>query len=724
MQGGMIKGAIRWGELPAAYAALATLLLTPTVSLLTPIVSPHVVHADGTYASEDCLPQVVLEQSIVVAKGKAVSDDLPATANNSLEPIAVASDYVPDLADPYGGAEPDLADQVPAVEKAVNVTDRLASAAKEAAEEPEPIGSEVLSFHGITPGISTRINVLRTWGDPRSEETTAAELKYRFGKLKFVYVRFDGDVVDAIVVELPKSLPIYRLVSNLGMKNIRSTLLTDSAGEPLARTYPERGVVLCYAERQSADAQRQAADTDSDSLSESSEPTSEQGLLIGKIILQPIKAAPFLLRAENEATSDLSLSIHDLKEALKLDRNSAHAKWLLSNLSLKIGKAVTAERQAAESVETDPGNSFYRLQHAKCLRQLARYDLAAEEAKKVLESPAIEQIVRAKALHEMGLLASLGSAEVAERAVPLITKAIEIADQLATDDDVRVRLEANELLVVAHLDMAVFISKGKWEQRDQSVPQWIERASALSEKLIARDKRHLSLRLQVAISALAAAANVEPPIDPHLWIEEAEQTAATLREATDDPLLWDVYGWSLGLAYFQAAQIEHHRSQPESALRLVALAEAKLTEVAKHRDELPDTSYLMGRLYFQTGAVHAIHFEDHAEACAWYDRAAHLLLNPVPVTTMAGPQQHGDALVSMGVSYWHEKNRQRAIELTQSGVDLIEQAVEKGILNADSLAVPYGNLAAMYEAQGQRGPAAKYTRLAKQLKGQATQQRR
>ena len=165
-------------------------------------------------------------------------------------------------------------------------------------------------------------------------------------------------------------------------------------------------------------------------------------------------------------------------------------------------------------------------------------------------------------------------------------------------------------------------------------------------------------------------------------------------------------------------------SEACSALRLVALAEAKLTELAKQRDELPDTSYLMGRLYFQTGAVHAIHFEDHTMACAWYDRAADLLLNPVPVTTMAGPQQHGDALVSMGVSYWHEKYRQRAIELTQSGVDLIEQAVEKGILSSDSLAVPYGNLAAMYEAQGQRGPAAKYTRLAKQLKGQTTQQRR
>jgi len=694
MQGGITKGTSRWSELPSTSATLTALLLAT-------IVSSHIAQADEAHTNEDCVRQSAPEQSIVVAKSKAAQDNLPDTANDGLEPIAVASDYVPDLADPTTGAVPDLAEQAPVVA----VDDRLASAANNSASKPVPIKSEVLSFHGITPGISTRINVLRTWGDPRSESTKSAELKYRFEKLKSVYVRFDGNVVDAIVVELPKLLPIERLISNLGMENIRSTLLTDADGVSVARTYPERGVELRLANEEQSSA-------------------AKPGSYVNKIIIQSIKAAPFLLRAENEATRNLSLSFCDLEEALKLDHNSAHAKWLLSQLSLKTGKAVTAERQAIEAVEIDSGNSIYRLQHAKCLRHLARYDLAAKEVKEVLESATINQIVRAQALHEMGVLASLGSSDVAERAVPLITKAIEIADQLSTDDDTRVRLEANRLLVDAHLDMAVFISKGKWDGKDRSVPQWIERASGLSEDMIARDDRNLSMRLQVAISALAAAASIEPPIDPQLWIDEAEQTAATLHEGTKDPMLKGVYDWSLGLAYFQAAQIEHRRSEPENALRMVALAEAKLTELAKQRDELPDTSYLMGRLYFQTGALHAIHFDDHTKACSWYDRAANLLLNPVPVTTMAGPQQHGDALVSMGVSYWHERDRQRAVELTQSGVDLIEQAVEKGLLNSDSLAVPYGNLAAMYEAQGQSEPAAKYTRLAEKIKGQSAQQRR
>jgi hypothetical protein len=114
------------------------------------------------------------------------------------------------------------------------------------------------------------------------------------------------------------------------------------------------------------------------------------------------------------------------------------------------------------------------------------------------------------------------------------------------------------------------------------------------------------------------------------------------------------------------------------------------------------------------GAVYAVHQEDHVQACQWYDRAADLLLKQVPVTSMAVPGRHGDALVSMGVSYWQIDNRQRALELTQAGADLVEEAVTGGILSVDTLAVPYGNLAAMYKAQGEQQPATRYARLASQ----------
>ena len=51
-----------------------------------------------------------------------------------------------------------------------------------------------------------------------------------------------------------------------------------------------------------------------------------------------------------------------------------------------------------------------------------------------------------------------------------------------------------------------------------------------------------------------------------------------------------------------------------------------------------------------------------------------------------------------------------AIELTQTGVKLVEAAVENGVLAKTTLAVPYGNLSTMYQQMGEETNAAKYSR--------------
>ena len=686
---------MRGGIFRRAWLALAAALAIPTIC------TNHAVAHDGDH---DCKPGPP-ERSIVVAHdhGQSSDEETPAADEQGLEPIAVVSDRVPELAEPPGLAEPTLAEPLPPKADRVEVTDRLEDANSSLADSG-PAEAKVLSFHGITPGISTRIRVLRTWGDPRSEDTTASELKYRFEQLKNVLVHFDGDVVDAIEVELPNLLKAEKLVRSLGLESIRPTIVWGESGQPTALAMPERGVLLLLDEANAPSADEVKTC-----------PVELEGQRIARVILQPIKAELFLQRAENEVDCNLTLVMQDLDRALQLDHDSAKAKWLLSGQLLRCGQAVRAERLAAEAVEAEPKNNAFRLRLSRCLRMLARYDLAAKEAKKVFNSPMASQLERAEALLELGQLASLGSAEVATRVVPLLTNTIEVCDELATSSDPRERIAANILMLEAHLDMALFISKGDFLQKNEAVPQWIERASAISEQMIACDQQHLFTRLQVALTALAAGANLEPPLDPQLWITEAEQTAEELIDSSADSRLREIYRWNLGLAYFQAAQIEHLRERGNSSLELSAKADTQLSELADGRDELPDTSYLMGRLYFQMGAVHAIHNEDHQQACKWYDQAVDHLVDPFPVTTLSGPQQHGDALVSMGVSYWHQKQRPRAIELTQRGADLIKQAVDKGVLDAEALLVPYGNLAAMYEAEGKSNSAAKYTQLAQQL---------
>ena len=62
--------------------------------------------------------------------------------------------------------------------------------------------------------------------------------------------------------------------------------------------------------------------------------------------------------------------------------------------------------------------------------------------------------------------------------------------------------------------------------------------------------------------------------------------------------------------------------------------------------------------------------------------------------------------------------------LTQNGVNLVETAVEAGILARSTLGVPYGNLATMYEKLGENTNAAKYSELAKTVAGSDTAARR
>jgi hypothetical protein len=54
----------------------------------------------------------------------------------------------------------------------------------------------------------------------------------------------------------------------------------------------------------------------------------------------------------------------------------------------------------------------------------------------------------------------------------------------------------------------------------------------------------------------------------------------------------------------------------------------------------------------------------------------------------------------MGVSYWEIGQREKAYDLTKSGLELIEQGISEGILSNDATLVAQGNLTAMAQALG------------------------
>lgn len=681
--------------------------------------------------------------SVLVGSREATWSDAEAIASDgALEPLSRDSDLEPDLAtDQTNGTAPrrfqsaiisdrEYASDFDAVAEDADGTsnaDEFGAALSEVARpksrrlarhemENHPSGgnaglapemnAKVAKFNGIRPGVSSYEDLLDEWGEPVKifAIDDGDVLTYDTAPFRQIEVVVTNDLVEMIKVELQNALPAEQLAGQLKLDEFDPAKIRDESDQLLGQIFPERGVLFMHAV---ADAN----ESDFQSLAA----TAEQQ--VTHIVIQRIDPVAFALRAENHLHGPYEQNIRDLELALSLDPELAHAHWLLAEVYLATGQAELAQTAANQAVELDPANHAYRLRLARAYELLAEYDDAVAETREALDGEAISPIVKAQALHQMGRLATLGDAAIRQKAIPFHLKAISLADELATSDDTRHRRAALEVLVDAHLAIAQEVAAEDYDDKVGAISQWIARASGLAEDAISRGTGSLEMRLQVAEVALASLADIKPSKDPAPWIEEAQEAADELIEQYDDTLWRQRIEWQLGVAYFQALRIEHTRRQTATALAYGQEAIDNLASGAKSRQAVPDSQHLVGRLYFHIGAIHAVHQKDHEKALLWYDKAVPMLTASVPVTEFAVPRRHGEALVSMGVTYWQLDQRAKALELTQLGAELVEDTVTSGVLDKQSLAVPYGNLATMHKGLGNDAESSKFAKLANNARG-------
>ena len=140
------------------------------------------------------------------------------------------------------------------------------------------------------------------------------------------------------------------------------------------------------------------------------------------------------------------------------------------------------------------------------------------------------------------------------------------------------------------------------------------------------------------------------------------------------------------------------RGATQHALANTALTITYLEAGAKNRLETPDDAYRLGVLYFRQGSLYAVRLNDHKTAVAWYEKAFPFLDRPIPLTRRNEQGRYGEWLVSMGLSYWEVGQRDFAMQLTDAGMQHVQEAVDRKLVDPKVLAVPYGNLAAMHKA--------------------------
>ncbi len=551
---------------------------------------------------------------------------------------------------------------------------------------------ETASFNGVTPGETTVADLQTAWGPPKQMTNQGGQIVHLYAVDPFqrVEVTIDKEKVASIVIRLDHILPAKLLAEQLQLANIRPVLVSNELGEILGQSYPERGVLFAF---EPADGPGKAT------------------MRVVDIVIEPVSAESFVLRAETYLDSHLEQSAADLETAIKLDPNSARAFWLHARVLAALGDLAKAVDAATEAVRLSPDDPQYQVTRAQILGQASRFEDAIRQAASAVKASDQRLHIKARALCLLGDLMGSGAQPDYQRGVQFQMEAVKTADQLTANPHPAVRLAAKEVLIDAHLGAAHNIAWGSWKDKQPAVTKWLDRAEAFAEDFIENDGGSEVLRFRVATRALAAYVGAQGELDPTKWTEKAVKFGNQLIASADDPVRKRQLQWELGLALYDAVQIYQMREEHEAALRYGQEAIGYLEQGLRRQHHAAD-EYLLGRLYFRMGAIYAVGRDDHAAAVKWFDKAAPQFESSASHLADHEIGRLGETFVSMGVSYWEVDQKDRAVKLTERGVELIQQAVAKKMLDSSALEVPYNNLATMHQQLGQEDQAKKYVELA------------
>ncbi len=640
--------------------------------------------ADGSSIPPQLNPTVQVVMPTLAPKRTAKQDDLTPLESAPVPlQTQVAEPVSPSSAKPIGSsAEP--ASIVPTEKTPKSVKD------KEGAKGPlvpvpeskyaGPADIEVTSFHGITPGVSTREAVEKTWGKPKESKQQDNKLMQLYSVDPFprVEVAYAGDKVASLIIRFERGFPSGQVAEQLDLTKVQPVLVSNELGEVLGQAYPERGVLFSF------------------------EPAADPTKALKKvthIILEPISAEPFVLRAETNIDTRPEFSLHDAQEAVKLQPANARAHWLRCRALGSLGRYDSAVAAAVEAVRLDPKDARFQVTKAEAMLESGHIVDAIPEAEKAVQMAEQRPHVKARALCMLGDLKGAGSRPDFKKALQYHTEALQLAATMISSKHPAIRVAAKEVVLDAHLGALHDVAWGAWREKERSAENWLSKASDLAQDLVRTEEGSEEYLFRVSTHALTSCVGLQGKFDPTRWAKEAVQAGDTMIAAAPEPARKAQIQWELSVALYDAMQVFQMRGDSEAALKNGELAISYL-EKSGRSAQIASAAYLLGRIHFRTGAIHAIHQKDHTLAVKSFEKAVPLLGKTPPPDAMADLARLGDSFVSMGVSYWNVGMKKKAIALTQHGTNLIEEAVRRGVADRKVLSVPYTNLAAMSRSMG------------------------
>lgn len=673
-------------EAPETAEAEADTEEPATLAATQPVATPE------PEATTDSDP--VATSAPVATKPESLAADTPAAApaeDGNPEPVATTAPA--ELQPP--AATDIAATDAPATAPAMAEPSLVAPVAEPPDHTPT-LAIDPASFRGVFPGKTTRDEVEASWGkgEPFARDDGTTGLFWKVEPFERVEVILDGEAVGSILIKLAEPTSVRELATQLEIADIRTVSVLDEQGVSIGEVYPERGVIF------SLNPGTQTAQA---------------------VILEPLDPESFVLRAERELEINTAFATADLQYAVEIDPSHLRALRLLLALRCEQGKWSEALSLAQRAEAVDPDDIWTRLKHASVLTALEQTTAAREKVEAVRQQPNTSPLVVAQAERMLGRI-QLGSAEPDyQKAVEHFSNAIKTSSPLLNAKTESAQKAARDVLLDAHLGTALAIAKGTWQQKARVIPKWITRSETIvNETPVDEEMEKHAFELQLCRGALAVAAGSTESFDPLPWVKRLLQVRAKLDSTTTDPWRRRQIDWEIGEGLSDALVATQKRGDAADMLENTTLTAAYLERGGEFRQLTATERKNLGDLLFRIGILYSLQKGDHATAVTWFDKALPLWEGNPAFARDGELGQLGESLVSMAITYWQVDRRDDAVAINRKGIDLMVEAVRQQLLNEQSLAVAYGNLATMYAEQGDEEKAQSYSDLATRAEATGT----
>ena len=548
------------------------------------------------------------------------------------------------------------------------------------------------TFLGVQPGTSTVDQVVEKLGVP--QKTTKVGMRtahlYSVDELNHIEILFENETVHSVEVSFTEPYPVDQVRELLAaeLRKSRPVSFADERGDVIGLMFPEKGLTLIYT------------------------PSEEPGVpsaMVKKIAILAISADPFVIRAKGYLEDSPSDSKHDLKTAIYYDPENAESYWLLAQVELAAGDGASAMIHVQQALEFDPSMPQFHITLAKALMTMNRIEDAKMYLKEMLPLCEKYQHQKAVALCLLGDLYRQGAGVNCEQAYQYHKDALDIAISLREHSNPTVRSTAREVLVNAQLGVVKDIALGNWDNKWSAIEKWFASIKEIlkDQEVVSKKRLIREYLFRVALTGLSAQSVISDSSSLEPYIQDVLIAAEELTNVSDDPINRRRIQWEAGCVLFEAVQSFQRKKQYSAALKYGEPTVDMIELGIEGRTSEADY-YLLSRLYFRLGAIHAIGMNNHRAAIVWFDRTLPIFDDILPGLGPEETGRVGEMLVSMGVSYWHTDQKNESIRLSELGLKKIKAAVDKGYLEMTALLIPYSNLSTMWSKLDDHEKADKY----------------